>query len=155
MLTQQTLVARRPVGKRDEPLLRELFESTRDELELLPADVRYVLIDMQFRAQRRHYAASYPSADHDVLVVDGAEVGRIVVDDSGPVLRIIDITVRRGYRGKHIATTVLTDLIAEAEQAERPTEVVVWTGNGAARRTCETLGFSVAFDEDGYLTMRR
>src|SRR3954452_10882115 len=98
--TQQLTVSTRPTEGHDIALLRELFTSTRDELEVLSADVRYLLIDMQFRAQRRHFATTYPLARHEILERDGHDVGRLVVDDSGPSVRIIDITVRRGNRGQ-------------------------------------------------------
>lgn len=155
VLTRPALVSRRPIDNRDEELLRELFADTRDELALLPADVRYVLLDMQFRAQRRQFAANHPHGHHEILVVDGADVGRLLIDESGPVVQIVDITVHRAHRGTRIATSVLTEVVADARRSGQPVEATVWSGNSAARRTCETLGFEVASEEGGYLTMRR
>jgi len=78
-----------------------------------------------------------------------------VVDASGPVVRIIDITVRRSRRGRGIATSVITALSDEAQQAGQGIEIVIWGGNTAARHTFETLGFEVTSNEGGYLSMHR
>jgi ribosomal protein S18 acetylase RimI-like enzyme len=153
--TQQLTVTTRPTEGHDLAFLRELFTSTRDELEVLSSDVRYLLIDMQFRAQRRHFATTYPNARHEILEVEGVEVGRLVVDESGPSVRIVDITVRRGRRGHGIATAVVNDLIVSAEADNRSVEVVLWTGNTSARHTFRGFGFEVLANEGGYLTMVR
>jgi RimJ/RimL family protein N-acetyltransferase len=149
-----TAVERRPATGGDIALLRNLFADAHVELAVLPPDTRFVLVDMQFRAQRRQHAAQYPAARHDILLVDGTEVGRVLVDRSQGVCRIIDITVALGHRREGIATTVLAELVDEAAAAGEQVRLTIWSGNVAARRLCERVGLRVIADDDGYLTMQ-
>jgi hypothetical protein len=75
-----TVVDRRRATAGDIALLRNLFADAHVELAVLPPDTRFVLVDMQFRAQRRQHTAQYPTAQHDILLVDGTEVGRLLID---------------------------------------------------------------------------
>ena len=112
-------VQRRAATPADLPLLRSLFADSRMELAALSADSRFVLVDMQFRAQRREIDTHFPDAEHDILVLDGTDVGRVVVDRSGPDVRVVDITVALGHRRQAIASSVLAEIADEARAAGR------------------------------------
>jgi ribosomal protein S18 acetylase RimI-like enzyme len=154
-LRRRLAVSRRAATPSDIPLLRSLFADAHIELAVLPMDTRLVLIDMQFRAQRRNYLAQYPSGQHDIIVVDGTEVGRVFVDRTGDAVHIVDITISLGRRREHIATTVLAELADEAVATGKRSWLTIWSGNTAARELCEHAGLRVAAQEDGYLTMER
>ncbi len=154
-LRRRTAIERRPATPRDIALLRGFFADAHIELTVLPPDTRFVLIDMQFRAQRRQHLAQYPAAQHDILVVDGVEVGRVLVDRSQGECHIIDITVGLGHRRGGIATTVLAEIVDDAVAAGERVWLTIWAGNAAARQLCERAGLAVSSDEDGYLTMER
>jgi GNAT superfamily N-acetyltransferase len=112
-------VQRRTATSADLPLLRSLFADSRMELATLSADSRFVLVDMQFRAQRRALDTRFPDAEHDILVVGGTDVGRVVIDRSGPDVRVVDITVALGHRRQGIASAVLAEIADEARAAGR------------------------------------
>jgi len=148
-------VHRRPVGAGDRDLLRELFAGSRDDLDLLPADVRSAMVDLQQRAQEQQYAAAYPHARHAILAVDGIDVGRLVLDHAGDGVHVVDVSVLAAHRDRGIGTSVLTDVIDEAAGAARPVRLQVWAGNHRARRLYERLGFVVTGEAGGYLHMAR
>jgi ribosomal protein S18 acetylase RimI-like enzyme len=153
--TQQAVVTRRLVERRDEPLLRELFASSRQEWDLLPPGSRDLLLDMQFRAQRQQYAANHPEAAHQILVAGGVDVGQLLFDESGPSVRIVDVTVDPAHRGRGIASSVLRDVLAGADREGRPVQLSVWSTNLGARRLYGRLGFAVTGEVNGYLDMHR
>jgi ribosomal protein S18 acetylase RimI-like enzyme len=154
-LRRRTAVRRRPATPRDIALLRGFFADAHIELTVLPPDTRFVLVDMQFRAQRRQHTAQYPDAQHDILVADGVEVGRVLVDRSQGDCHIIDISVALGHRRAGIATTVLAEIIEAAVATGQRVWLTIWGGNAAARQLCERAGLAVSSDQDGYLTMER
>ena len=143
-LRRRTAVARRPASARDIALLRGFFADAHIELTVLPPDTRFVLIDMQFRAQRRQHTAQYPDAQHDILIVDGAEVGRVLVDRSRGDCHIIDIWVALGHRRAGIATTVLAETRRRGRVGRAARLADVWAGNVAARQLCERAGLTVS-----------
>ncbi|MDT4901750.1 MAG: hypothetical protein QOJ78_2680 [Pseudonocardiales bacterium] len=150
-----SVVTRRPVTFADTAFLRALFAESREDLMILPADVRDTLVDMQFRAQRRHYDEAFPLARHDLLVADGVDVGRLIVETSAIDVRIVDVVVQNAHRGRGIASAALAEVIAEADRERRSTRLSVWPDNGGARRLYERLGFAVTAATAGYLEMHR
>jgi RimJ/RimL family protein N-acetyltransferase len=148
-------VSRRPVNAADIPLLRNLFADAHLELTVLPCDTRFVLIDMQFRAQRRQYAAKYPSAAHDILLVDGVEVGRVVVDHTDDAIQVVDISIGLGHRRAGIAGAVLGGIAREADASALPVKTTVWGGNTAAVALLETAGFRSAGNDAGFVSYVR
>lgn len=155
LLAPCALVTRRPVAPQDLELVRRFFAESREELAVLPPDTRDVLLDMQFRAQRRQYASIHPNARHEILVADGVDVGRLIVDHGTDHDRIVDVTVIRSRRRRGIASTVLRDVMSEADRAGRPVRLSVWSTNAGARRLYEQLGFEVVGDHGGYLELHR
>jgi ribosomal protein S18 acetylase RimI-like enzyme len=148
-------IARRSAEPRDEKFQRELFASSRADLAGLNDRVREPLIDLQFRAKRRQYAESYPDAQDEILVVDGVEVGELIVEHRPDCVRVVDVTVHPSHRGHGIASCVLADEIAVAEFVGVPVTLSVWSTNVEARRLYERLGFVVAAEGEGYLEMQR
>ena len=110
---------------------------------------------MQFRAQRRRYAATHPNALNEILVVDDKPVGSVLVDHSGEVTRIVEISVALGHRRRGIAGDVLAEIVQVADAAHRHIELTVWSGNRAAVALVENAGFAPVTDHAGYVTYDR
>jgi ribosomal protein S18 acetylase RimI-like enzyme len=149
------VVQRRPATTGDIPLLRDLFADARVELSVLPPDTRDVIVDMQFRAQRRAQAAQHPAADHDIVMADGVVVGQVVVDHSGEAAHVVDLSIGLSHRREGIAMSVLCEIADAARAAGQRVWLTVWSGNAAARGLCERAGFRVCAEEGGYVTMER
>jgi ribosomal protein S18 acetylase RimI-like enzyme len=151
----QVALTRRRAGAADLPLLRSLFADAHLELAVLPTDTRFVLVDMQFRAQRRQHAANHPQALQEIIAHDGVEVARVIVDRSADVTEIVDISVAIGHRREGIAGTVLGEIVQQADVEGRRATVTVWRGNSAAAALVEAAGFVADDDQGGYVTYLR
>ncbi|HEY2296819.1 MAG TPA: GNAT family protein [Jatrophihabitans sp.] len=148
-------VSRRSATPADIPFLRALFADAHLELTCLPTDTRFVLVDMQFRAQRRQHAANHPHATHEIVLAEGSDAGRLLVDRSSEPIRLVDVSIALGHRRTGIAASILADLTTEADSAHRSLETTVWSGNTAAVALVEHNGFVAGKNEAGYVTYAR
>ena len=121
-----------PVTSNDDAFLLELYASTRaDEMALVPWDgaQKQAFIQMQFTAQQNHYQAYFPSATHDLIVVDGQPVGRLYVDRREAEIRILDVTLLPDAREHYIGTELIHSLMKEAEAASKSLSIYVESYN--------------------------
>src|ERR671915_1684039 len=83
----------RPVTPEDNSFLLSLFASTRsNELALVNWDEhqKAALIAMQFNAQSRQYNLSYPHADNRLILLNGAPIGRLLVNRGEREFTLVD-----------------------------------------------------------------
>jgi RimJ/RimL family protein N-acetyltransferase len=136
-------ISLRPVTDQDENFLLSVYASTRAaELAQVPwsTEQKEAFVRMQFTAQKQHYAAEYPQADHDLICVDGVPVGRIYLDRAADVLNILDITVLPEHRNSGIGSFLLGQIVDEARRTGRSIMIYVETFNPSLR-LFERLGF--------------
>jgi ribosomal protein S18 acetylase RimI-like enzyme len=148
-------VALRPVEPADEPFLRRVYASTRaEELELVPWDETHKesFLRMQFDAQDRWYREHYAGATYEVVLVDGERAGRLYVRRGEDEIRIMDIALLPQHRGDGVGTSLVRDLLAEAEVDGKRVTIHVERFNPALR-LYERLGFSIAEDKGVYLLL--
>jgi ribosomal protein S18 acetylase RimI-like enzyme len=147
----------RPVEDADRPFLVELYASTREE-ELAqiewPPGARDTFVDHQFSAQDAHYRANYPGATLDIIEVDGSPAGRLYVHRGPGDIRIMDIALAPGFRGRGIGTALLRGLVEEADSSGRKLSIHVEMNN-PARSLYDRLGFRPASERGVYLLMER
>jgi len=145
----------RPAAAEDEEFLFALYCSTRaPELEALPggAEERATLLRLQFRAQRLHYQAQFPNAQHLIVLDEGQPAGRLLTDRTDEEIRIIDIALMPGARNRGIGSQIICEVLAEAALSGRPVRLRVWKHNPAAR-LYRRLGFQVTGDDGVHLQM--
>jgi ribosomal protein S18 acetylase RimI-like enzyme len=141
----------------DEEFLFRVYASTReDELREASWDgaQKEKFLRMQFGAQASWYAAQHADASFDVVVVDGEPAGRLYVHRGESEIRIIDISLLPEHRGRGIGSSILGQLLAEADEAGKRVTIHVERFNPALR-LYERLGFSVAEDKGVYLFLER
>lgn len=146
----------RPVIPTDRDFLLLLYGSTReDELARIewPDGAKETFVEQQFSAQDRHYRANYPGASLDVIEVDGERVGRLYVHRGERDIRIMDIALAPGFRGRGIGTALLRELIDEAASSGRSLSIHVEAQN-PARSLYERLGFRPAGEHGVYVLMK-
>lgn len=151
------MVELRPATPADRELLTAVYASTRaEEMAALawPPAEKDAFVLMQFDAQDRHYRTHFPHADYDVVVVDGRPAGRLYVDRGPGELRILDVALLPEARAMGIGTSLLRDLMAEADAAGVPVRLHVETYN-PARRLYERLGFTAAGQTGVHVLMER
>src|SRR4026209_1137160 len=92
----------RPASPADIDFERHLYASTRDDLRPLGPEVFDGLVGMQFRAQTTSIRLDHPQADHKIVVVEDAPAGRLIVDESGEQIKVVDVALLPQYRGQGI-----------------------------------------------------
>jgi ribosomal protein S18 acetylase RimI-like enzyme len=148
-------VALRPVGLGDEPFLRRVYASTREE-ELAPvpwsAEQKAAFVAQQFAAQTAHYARHYDGMTADVILVDGIPAGRLLVARWDREIRIVDISILPEHRGGGAGSGLLRELMAEAAAAGKRLSIHVERQNRALG-LYERLGFRPVGEHGIHLRM--
>lgn len=135
----------------DIPFLRWLFATSRSggfESAQLGEEGLTQLLDMQFEAQRRHYARHYPKARSWVLVEDGEPAGRLIEARGADHLLLIDLAVAPSARRRGLATWMIGALTQKARADGLPLRCHVDPTNDA-RQMYVRLGFTVIGYEGG------
>lgn len=149
------LATLRPCAAHDEAFLQDLYASTRtDALAALgwgPAQEQ-AFVRMQFQAQRLSYLAQFPAAEYRIVQRNGADAGRLIVDRSEDVIRLIDISLLPAHRNAGIGTGLICDLLAEATRTSKAVMLHVDRSN-RAQRLYERLGFVPMADDEIYTEM--
>lgn len=142
-------VTLRPVGEADDGFLFAVYTTTREEeMARVPwtPEQKAAFLRMQFTAQKQHYAAEYPGANHSIICVDGIQVGRIYVDRTAETFHILDITVLPQYRNAGAGACVLRRLLEEAAGAGKPVTIYVESFNRSLS-LFHALGFQKIADQ--------
>ena len=145
----------RPVGPDDNELLMELYGSTRaEELALTPwtSEQRQAFILHQFTAQQAHYSHTYPAANHDIIMADGRQVGRLYVARLEREIRIIDLTLLPRERNAGIGSYLIRQLLDEAGRTKQSVRIWVEDFNPSLR-LFERLGFARSEQQGIHLLM--
>jgi ribosomal protein S18 acetylase RimI-like enzyme len=148
-------VTLRPVQDGDEPFLLRVYAGTRvEELAPLPwtAEQKAAFVAQQFAAQTAHYAQHYARMSADVIVIDDAPAGRLLVDRRDDAILIVDISLLPEHRGRGAGSVLLRDVLGEATAAEKRVVIHVERFNRALR-LYERLGFLAVGDHGVYLRM--
>jgi ribosomal protein S18 acetylase RimI-like enzyme len=133
----------RPATHADTDLLLALYRSTRTDVELFGWDESAIsaFVGMQFEMQRRSYQIQHPEADSSILIHEGHDAGRILVDRSGSPIVLVDIIIAPEFRGRGLGTRVLSWLKREAALNKKPIELHVDVSNTKAAQLYEREGF--------------
>jgi len=146
-----------PVAAGDREFLYRVYASTREEeLAVVPWDdtQKDAFLRMQFEAQDQWYREQYPQATFEVIVVDGEPAGRLYLNRGNAEIRIVDIALLPDHRRNGVGTSLLRDLLVEADAAGKRVSIHVERLNPALR-LYERHGFSVAEDKGVYLFLER
>src|ERR1043165_6246435 len=155
MSSQLPTVTLRPVGPDDHEFLVAVYASPRaDELALTPwtDEQRDSFVRWQFGAQQEHYAKTYPAANHDIIMSDGRQVGRLYVARLDQEIRIVDITVLPAERNSGIGSYLIEQILDEAKSAGKVTRIYVEEFNPSLR-LFKRLGFSVSAQHGMHLLL--
>jgi GNAT superfamily N-acetyltransferase len=144
----------RPRTSDDEADMRRLFEESRDYLlPHVPVAMRPALADMQYRA----FQASLVDAEglrDEVVVVDGALVGRAITREQGECFTGIELAIASAVRGLGIGSHVLQRFLARADAASARIELRVRLGN-PAEELYARHGFMRVIETDVDFIMQR
>ena len=138
----------------DDAFLSELYFSSRDDLAgVFPdeAQLRQMLM-IQYLGQKQTYATRFPDADHDVILLDGEPVGRLMIDRRPEEMFGVDILLLPQSRTRGVGTVILKRLFAEASRRGVPFRFSVVRENPAIR-LYERLGCRTEGDTATHLFM--
>lgn len=149
--------ALKPYSPDDQDFLFRLYADTRtQEMSLFgwPAAQQETFLRMQFNAQQHWYGMAYSGGDHQIVLVEGQPVGRILVFRESGANRLVDIALLAPFRGHGIGTQLLRDLIGKSSQENLPVALQVLKNN-PARHLYERLGFVITGEDGMYYQMER
>ncbi|WP_170976802.1 GNAT family N-acetyltransferase [Massilia sp. HP4] len=144
------LGARLP-GPADAAFLDALYLDARPDLGALPVPRSVIegIARHQRRLQVEDYARRYPLCETWLLLEEERPVARVVLDRSGGVLRVVDLSVAASARRRGVARTVLHALQEEGTAMA----LRVLTVNAAARALYAKLGFTLQRSEPAALEL--
>lgn len=149
-------VTLRPATAADDDFIFNCYASTRaQELAQVPwsPEQKEAFVRMQYTAQKQHYAAEAPQANHDIIYVDSTPVGRIYLHHREDALHILDITVLPQHRNHGTGSLLLRRLLDEAGRAGNPVTIYVESFNPSLR-FFERLGFRKDHEKGFHLLMK-
>src|SRR5882762_11065326 len=118
----------REVSHLDEAFLLGLYSSVREaELAMVPwtDEQRLAFVRHQYAAQRNHYRAEYPAAQHSILFKDDVPVGMLYIDFTHADVRIVDLIISPASRNLGIGSSLLKVLQSEASRLKKPLTIFV------------------------------
>lgn len=142
-MSQEKDISLRPVEQADDEFLLSVYASTRaDEMARVPwtPEQKDAFLRMQFEAQKRHYAAQYPRATHEIICLNGAPIGRLYLSRDADALHILDITVLPQHRNRGTGSFLIRELLEEGAAAGKHVSIYVETFNPSLR-LFSRLGF--------------
>ena len=98
----------------DEPVFCSIFVANRRApMDAAGFDDQTVerLVQHQFDLQRVGYRYTYPLAQTEAIVVDDQIVGRLITDDSGEQVVLVDVMVDPAHQRRGIGTHTLLEFI--------------------------------------------
>ena len=153
-MTTTFAFALRPALPADTEFEHLLYASTRDDLRPLGPEVFDGLVGMHFRAQSMSIRLDHPQAEHKIVMVQDAPVGRLIIDASSSHIEVIDVALLPEYRNCGLGTSVLHSVLAQADRLGRAIRLHVEKQSRAVR-LYERLGFVICGDVGMYFAMSR
>jgi ribosomal protein S18 acetylase RimI-like enzyme len=140
----------RPATDADRELLFAVYSAARaEELALAPWDdaTKLAFLNHQFQTQDSEYKRTRPDAAYDVILVDGAEAGRLYLHRTPEELVVVDVALLPEFRNRGIGSRLMRSVMEEAAASGTPVTLHVEHFN-RARGLYDRLGFR-ELDRDG------
>jgi GNAT superfamily N-acetyltransferase len=134
----------RPAAAGDEEFLFTLYASSRDDdLRELEWDKDRIseFLRMQYEAQQRFIKSEYRFADDQIVLMNGAGIGRVLVERRDHEIRGVDIALLPEFRNQGIGTWLIAQLQSEVSRAHKPLRIQVIRFSPAIS-LLERLGFA-------------
>lgn len=159
-MTAKTAIATTPAielrqaTEADQPFLHQLYASTLPPSHLRGCDseAEALLIRAQCLAQQTDWRSRFPGADITIIVERGQPIGRLYVHFSEHDVRLIDLSLLPGFRGRGIGKGLLRGLQAHGERLGLPVRLQVTLGN-PAQRLCQRCEFLFTGIDGGHAVL--
>ncbi len=139
-------VTTRPAGSGDASLVRDLYLDvlTGSQVATLEPHQRTLLL-MSAHQIEAELGRRYPDLTRLTVCVDEVAVGRLLLSSAGTHIRLVDLTLLPASRNQGIGTSLISELLSEAEAASYTMHAAVEKTNRAVR-FLERLGFTQEID---------
>jgi len=145
-----------PISDNDLPFLYEVYASTRQEEMAktnLPTEEINNFLLMQFNLQHQHYMKYYPNSSYNLIQFKNKNIERLYIDKGEKDILVIDITLLPNYKGKKIGYRIMSKILAEAIEQNKPVFLHVEKFNPALQFYLQ-LGFQIQEDKDVYYYLK-
>ena len=134
----------------DEAFVYDVFCTTwESEVAALPnQNLAQHVLRIQHIAQERRFAGRFPDHQRYVVKEGDQPVGRLYVDETGPVLQVIDLTLMPRVRDRGLGTRIFQDLMAYAESRGLTVRLRIERRNERATMLWTGLGFELVSMDD-------
>lgn len=147
----------RPVTDEDRPFLQEVFfTSLQRNLAAagLTLEQQQAFVAHQFEAQDSSYRSQSPNANFDLILIDNKPAGRIYIDRRQDDIGLMEMTLLPCHQNQGIGTSLIKDLLEEAQELHQSVGLYVEHWNPDARRLYLRLGFQDEEDIGTHWKMR-
>jgi GNAT superfamily N-acetyltransferase len=144
----------------DEAVFRRLYAEVRaPEMRMTqwPQAEIQAFCDSQYSAQDHHYREYYADLEQWAICRGDDVIGRLYLATFGGIFILMDITIALAWRGQGIGSSIVADVVRQADLASREMQLHVEPDN-PARRLYQRLGFTEIPDQPAteiYLALRR
>jgi GNAT superfamily N-acetyltransferase len=140
----------------DEDFLIALYFTTRDDINFLPLDEaqKKSILLMQYRAQKQQYEMQFPASRHDIVLLDGKNIGRFWTARLETEIVGVDLALLPEYRNSGIGSFLLNETFEEAAQTGRIFTFHVLKTNPAIR-LYQRIGCEFTGETVSHFLMRR
>lgn len=144
-MAEVTIQLRR-ITEADLPVLYRIYASTRaEEMALVPdwtEEQKTAFLTQQFMAQHQYYQKFYENAEFYIIEYNSEPIGRFYIHwtYSPQEVRIVDIALLPGFRGKGIGTNIFENIFEKATSLGKAVTIHV-EYNNPALKLYKRLGF--------------
>ena len=150
-------VSKTPIAQIDESFLFRLYSTTREEEMSFvdwSDDQKTAFLKSQFSAQNNHYFTKYPQAAFQIINLNEEKIGRLYLAELDNEIRIIDLTIVPEKRNWGIGTTLINEIIRDAENKKKPVQIYLELNNRSGN-LFSRLGFEVSSTDGVFQLWRR
>ena len=151
-----TAISLRPIEPEDEEFLYQVYASTRaDELAVIPwAEAQLkAFLQMQLKARDQSYRMYYAGIDDRIILLKNQPIGRLILVRTEEAIRLADVALLPAYRRSGTGTSLIKELMMEADETKRPIRLQVERPNWQARRLYDRLGFKTTGENSTHFQM--
>jgi ribosomal protein S18 acetylase RimI-like enzyme len=133
----------------------QLFNSTKPFFyELgLPLGAVEIMLAQQYQLQQTGYKIQFPNAATFILRHHGQAIGKVMIDNNGHTIHIIDLAIIPQMRGRGFGSVILDCIKLNATRLGLPVCLSVNKDNVRAKRLYQNHGFCTADVSDTHESM--
>ena len=129
------------------------IKSSELHLDSWPELIRQQMLAMQFHAFEQCMRAEFPNYIDYVILIQSEKAGRFQIEKNDSYYRIINISLLSTHRNKGLGTSILTDLLSEADRKGIPVFLDVDVVNPALHLYLR-MGFKIVRQDEIRYSMK-